>query len=184
VIGIVNLILPINDLSARHYGLTKPVADSLAEAATVCLHRHHLSPQVFRITRSVKTVMARVDWITPSHRMLAAHANDIDATELGACAVVLAGVELTANLVAVARAETRTGADYYLLPVGSPVADLEDCIRVEVSGMNKGGDVEVQRRLDAKRKQAASGDSPLPAIAAVVSFEGKHLAITDVEAPQ
>jgi hypothetical protein len=177
-------ILPLHDLSERHYGVTVAMGESLTEAAMVCLHRHHISPQDIQLTRDLQYVTATAQWEIPSARALAAYNNEIDATELGAYAMAIAGVELVDHLVAVARAETRTGADYYLLPIGIPVTDLENCIRLEVSGMNTGGQVELNRRLAAKVNQAKRGDSPLPAIAVVVSFAGKQIVIANAVSAQ
>ena len=173
--------LQIEGLSDRHPGVTKALGDGFAEAACVCLHRYHLPPQMFHVARDQSASEASVTWRSPSARTLAAHANEIDATEAGAYAMVLAAVELTDQLVAVARAETRTGADYYLMPVGVPLVDLEACIRLEVSGVSRGPDAVVQERLRRKRKQAAVGDSLLPAIAGVVGFEAKRLLIANVD---
>ena len=39
--------LPIDDMDQRHPGLTPPIAASNLEAASVCLQRHHVSPERF-----------------------------------------------------------------------------------------------------------------------------------------
>ena len=173
--------LKIEDLSDRHTGVTKALGDGRAEAASVCLHRYHSPPQQFHVARGETNLQASVTWQTPNPRTLAAHANEIDATEAGACAMVLAGIELTDKLVAVARAETMTGADYYLLPLGAELVDLENCIRLEVSGVGRGSEAVVRERLRKKQKQAARGERSLPAIAGVVGFESKRLMIADAD---
>lgn len=175
-------VLEIHDLSARHYGVTKALGESYTEAARVCLHRHHTSPQAFHVDRELDRTVASVDWAPPTPRERAAHANDIDATEAGAYAMVLAGVELTDGLVAVHRAETRTGADYYLSSAGSATNDLEDCVRLEVSGINNGATQDVKDRLGFKVRQAAKGTSALPAMAGVVGFSCKTIMIKNVGA--
>lgn len=73
--------------------------------------------------------------------------------------------------MAVRRAETLTGSDWYVAPDGTDSNDLETCIRLEVSGIKAGTSVDVQRRLREKVAQAARGQSNLPAIAAVVGFK-------------
>ena len=174
--------LEIHDLADRHYGVTKALGDSYTEAARVCLHRHHTSPQSFHVDRELDRSVASVDWAPPTHRELAAHANEIDATEAGAYAMVLAGIELTDGLVAVHRAETRTGADYYLAPSGNAATDLESSLRLEVSGISKGEMQDVKDRLGVKVRQAAKGKSALPAIAGVVCFSCKTMMIKSVGA--
>jgi hypothetical protein len=94
--------------------------------------------------------------------------------------VSLAAVELGKSLVAVRRAETLTGADYYVAPPGSSAEDLEACFRLEVSGTDKGNRAVMRQRLGSKLEQAAAGSSNLPAIAAVVGFRERAILIADL----
>jgi len=110
-----------------------------------------------------------------------AWANDIDATESGAYGVALATLQLTDDLVAIARAETLTGADYYVAPAGANVENLEFACRLEVSGIDQSNDDLIAARLRSKVKQAMRGRSNLPAIAAVVGFSSAHVAFDDVQ---
>ena len=89
----------------------------------------------------------------------------------------LAAVEALEGLVAVKRAHTLTGADYYIAPVGSNPDDLEDCVRLEVSGVSAGNKAVVESRLRSKLQQAAKGASNLPALAAVVGFKEQLIAL-------
>lgn len=73
-------------------------------------------------------------------------------------------------MVALGRAETGTGADYYVGPVGSSMEDLEDCWRLEVSGINEASEADVARRLREKIDQAKRGRSNIPALAGVIGF--------------
>jgi hypothetical protein len=111
-------------------------------------------------------------------RVQNAHANETDATEIGAYGVSLAAVETVVGLVAVRRAETLTGADWYVAPEGADSEDLERYFRLEVSGINAGTSTDVQRRLHEKVAQAARGQSNLPAIASVVGFKVLEVAIS------
>jgi hypothetical protein len=173
-------LLQLADLSGRHPGLTKAIGDSYAEAAAVCLSRHHESPaDVNAIVSDIETECA-LPWEAPSNAVVRAYANEIDATEQGAYAVSLAAVEALSGLVAVSRAETMTGADYYVAPIGSDLDDLENCIRLEVSGVNTGGKTVVQSRLKAKLEQTARGRSNLPALAAVIGFKERLIAIAQL----
>jgi hypothetical protein len=107
-------------------------------------------------------------------------ANDIDTTESGAYGVSLAAVEVEENLVAVRRAETLTGADWYVAPIGTEPGDLENCFRLEVSGVDAGGQSVVDARLRQKIEQTKRGASNLPAIASVVGFKERSIAIQRV----
>jgi hypothetical protein len=123
-----------------------------------------------------------VDFVVPDDRVRNAHANVIDATETGAYAVSLAAVEAVNGLVAVRRAETLTGSDWYVAPPETDTNDLEDCIRLEVSGISVGTSGDVARRLREKVAQAARGKSNLPAMAAVVGFQVREVAISPLGA--
>lgn len=172
--------LPLTDMAERHSGLTKPIADGYAEAARVCLDRHHTSPQTFAIKNADRSMDALAEWEPADARIQSAWANEIDATEAGAYAFALAAVELSERLYAVRRAETRTGADYYVAPYGKTLEDLEDCLRLEVSGTNTGNEAVVERRLREKVQQAIKGDSNLPALATVVGFQASLIIIENV----
>jgi hypothetical protein len=171
-------------MDERHRGLTPAVAAAYSEAARVCLSRHHVSPTLITLLDNETESSAEVIWETPDGRTQGAWANNTDAIEAGAYGCVLAGVEELRGLVAVRRAETGTGADYYIGPPGSGVSDLEDCIRLEVSGLDAGDPVDVRRRLVQKVAQVREGNGSLPALAGVIGFSPRLLVVRDVlEAP-
>jgi hypothetical protein len=84
-------------------------------------------------------------------------------------------------MVAVRRAETRTGTDYYLGSPEAPADDLEASFRLEVSGTDEGNDTVIQSRLRQKLDQAIAGASNLPAIATVVGFAALKIVTADVK---
>lgn len=171
----------MHDMEERHSGLTKAIAGSYTEAARVCLDRHHESPVDIDLATIASSAVVTAEWEVTDSRTKSAWANEIDATEAGAYACALAAVELAEGLVAVHRAETRTGADYYIAPTGAAVEDLEDCLRFEVSGIDKGSKATVQHRLKGKLRQAAAGDSNLPALAGVVGFGARLIMLAPLE---
>jgi hypothetical protein len=166
-------------MQQRHTGLTTAIADSYTEAAGVCLDRHHEPPTDFEIETDGSGTTVAVEWRPSDARTRRAWANETDATEAGACA--LAAVELVNGLVAVHRAETLTGADYYVARPGDSPADLEDCQRLEVSGVDRGLRGAVEERLRAKLDQVAAGRSNLPALAGVVGFRARLVMLADLE---
>jgi hypothetical protein len=175
------MLLILAAMHQRHRALTPSIAGCYSEAAAVCLSRHHVSPVQVRLSDNGSKSSAEIRWESPDERTLAAWANTTDATEAAAYCCVIAGVELLRGLVAVRRAETCTGADYYLGPPGSGADDLEDCVRLEVSGVDAGDDREVANRLTNKVRQARAGHSNLPAMAGVFGFSERLLLIKDVE---
>lgn len=175
--------LPLKNLEDRHIGLTQTIAECFCEAAFICLDRNHTPPQDFILSGDDFEKKAMVDWISPDDRCKRAWANKDDATRDGAYACALAATELCLGLYAVSRAETLTGADYYIGTDPNSVEDLEDCLRLEVSGTDM--DIyEVRRRLKNKVNQAAVGKSNLPAIAAVVGFKVKKILMQNVQEEQ
>jgi hypothetical protein len=164
-------LISIDDLADRHYGLTTSVAGTYSEAARVCLDRHHQPPVHVRITRASGEKTAALIWEPTDGRARDAWANRDDATRDGAYGCIIASVELSEGLFAIKRAETKTGADYYVAPAGKTIEDLEDCWRLEVSGLDKGNESAVVRRLREKVQQTKQGSSNLPAIAGVIGFE-------------
>jgi hypothetical protein len=171
----------LDRMHERHYALTESIAGAYEEAASVCLSRHHNSPLSITLSdNSSHPRSAEISWTAPSPRALAAWANKTDTTEMGAYGCVISGLELLRNLLAVRRAETGTGADYYVGPKGSGLDDLEECFRLEVSGVNDGDAKDVATRLLQKVQQAREGESDLPALAGVMGFRAMLLMLQDV----
>ncbi len=173
------LVLPTRNLAERHIGLTPEIASYYLQAASVCLSQHHLPPTIFTLQENFATRPAIVEWEMPSERHLAAWANQNDATEAAAYVLALATVEMTKGLVAVCRAETRTGVDYYLASVG-PAENLEDWIRLEVSGTQL-DELEVNSRVRQKVRQVLKVQSKLPALVVVVGFRLRVIVLRQVE---
>lgn len=176
--------LLIDQMASRHPGLTPKTADYNTEAAAVCLDRHHKPPQDMKLDRDGAASTVAVDWVVPDARVRRAWANEIDATEAGACACALAAIELSDGLFAVGRAEVLTGVDYYVAPADpadKEIHDLEGCRRFEVSGTDRGDAKAIRGRLAAKCRQAAKGHGSLPATAAVVGFQAAQIMLADVD---
>lgn len=127
-----NPALQFSDLATRHGGVSSGIGLFYDEAARVCLDRHHTSPATVKIRDNLSESEADAAWASADDALKNAWANEIDTTEAGAYGLALAAVELTRGLVAVRRAETRTGADYYIDLPGAEPDDLETAIRLEV----------------------------------------------------
>lgn len=175
------LKLRLECLHERHTGLTPSLSGAFLEAATVCLSRHHHSPIEFEVACNGTTIARLIEFQVPDVRVRNAWANEIDTTECGAYGVSLAAVEVEEQLIAIRRAETLTGADWYVAPIGTELGDLEHCFRLEVSGIDAGGRSAVEARLRQKVDQTRRGASNLPAIASIVGFKVKAVAIQKVD---
>jgi hypothetical protein len=173
--------LPLENMADRHIGLTPEVAAYWVQAAHVCLDRHHTSPTEFFLCEEPERNPANVIWEATDARMRGAWANEIDTTEAGAYACALATVEVLKGMFAVRRAETRTGADYYVGPAGQGLDDLENCFRLDVGGNDRGSESYVAGLLRRKVQQTIDGESNLPALAAAVGFQAKLVMLQVVE---
>jgi hypothetical protein len=177
-----NSALPnLERLHLRHYGLSPFVNRSYAEAARVTLSRHHDSPIEVSIRNGTTERVRCLSWKVVGDRERMAWKNEDDATRDGAYAISIAAVEEEYGLFAISRAETRTGADYYVGQRG--VSDLEYAYRLEVSGTSEGDASTIRTRLQQKIAQARAGESNLPALASVVGYRQKCIALADIEAP-
>lgn len=173
--------LLVENLHERHTGLTASLGGVFFEAACVCFSRHHESPIDVEVRRKDGNALCELHFRPPGERERNAHANVTDATEQGAYGVSMAAVEETESLVVVARAETLTGADWYVAPPGTCAEDLESCYRLEVSGTDAGTLSAIEARLSQKAQQTRDGKSNLPAIASVVGFKQRVVAIRKVD---
>lgn len=172
--------LNFSELAGRHSGISIGVGLSYEEAARVCLDRHHGSPVIVKIRDNIAESEASAEWLVADEALKHAWANEIDTTEAGAYGLALAAIELTRGLVAIRRAETRTGADYYIDVPGGDPDDLEMAIRLEVSGTSDGNTSVIENRLKQKLEQANQGSSNLPAIATVIGFSQLRIVIADL----
>lgn len=172
-------MLPLSNMDDRHMGLTRAIAEGYLEAARVSLARFHQSPQEFILKNGSSELVALVIWESPDERCRGAWANQDDATRDGAYACAIAATEMVFGLYTIRRAETLTGADYYVAPANEIPEDLENSLRLEVSGTTL-DEYEVQRRLRSKVKQTQEGKSNLPALAVVVGFRVKLVSMQTV----
>jgi hypothetical protein len=165
----VSRIRSIAELHRRHPGLTPSIAAAYAEAASVCLARHGTPPSELATWVNDYVTRVVVEWHQPSERSRKAWANEIDTTEAGAYGVALGVVETELGLVAIERARSLTGADYY---IGQNVSGdgLESAYKFEVSGVNEGGSRELRKRLREKLRQVTAYGRPARAYACVVGF--------------
>ncbi|WP_437786660.1 hypothetical protein [Sorangium sp. So ce1097] len=123
-----------------------------------------------------------ITWTDPSQRHINSNRNNLDATRDGAYAVALVCLEKQLNLVAVCRAEERTGADWYVAPPGrgvldSGIPDLDDpaVVRLEVGGHDDRSSLAYE--LKEKVRQLEVGDSDKTGVAAVVGFKKARILI-------
>ena len=176
--------LPIHDMASRHPGLTQAIADHYLEAARICLDRHHQPPINFDVEYDGDHETVETDCQPTDQQVRNAWANEIEATEAGACACALAAAELAMGMVAVHRAEQGDGADYYIAPNDQRRNDRAFWHRLEISGI--GADIDargpIDQRVRDKLAQLAKGSDPRPGTAGIVAFKAKIIRLANEEA--
>jgi hypothetical protein len=174
----------LKNLYERHRGLTKPLCESYAEAAAVCMQAFRSPPTTMDVSSNGDMATFDMLWEPPSERVLGAWADLVAATEHGAYAVALSAAEAKLGLLAVRRTERKTGADYWVDTAPQPLEgdlDLEAATRLEISGIFRCDSERVLRqRLLAKVRQVLAARLPLPALAAVVGFSNMRVAFERV----
>src|SRR5262245_39106626 len=95
--------LPLENMAARHTGLTHYKAGYYLEAARVCLDRHHTPPTDFEYQNDQEGGLTTVQWEITDKRTRDAYNNESDATRDGAYIFALAALEMLSGLVAVRR---------------------------------------------------------------------------------
>ena len=103
------LTLSLRDLAAGHPGVTGPIASAYAEAAAVCLDRHHESPTQFTARGDAGSDDILLAWDRTTARQRRAWSNQTDVIEAAAIAVALAYVSTAHNLIAFSRARRGSG---------------------------------------------------------------------------
>ena len=166
-------------MHARHDGLTIGTSTSINEAARVCLNRHHDSPTELLIDHEGVHTPASARWTAPTERELRGWADDIRATEHGAEACALAALELTQGLVAIERSRRGSGSDY-VVAASAPLADdIEESMRLEISGSDHGSHAQLAYRLREKIDQLKRGRDIRPGWAVVVGFAIAEIQIAE-----
>lgn len=140
------------------------------------MEAHHAPPVTFEALSNGETVTYELNWEPVDDMLQRSYSNADDAKRDGAYVIAFAAVEDLEGLVSIGRAETKTGADYYLAPAGTSPIDFEQAVRLEVSGTD-GTPVQARARLKQKQQQTRDGTGEEPAIAAVVGFRSKLILV-------
>ena len=183
-------VLDIYSLHVRHPGMAREITDNSAVNAAVCMERHSGSPRVWSVQIDQEPLGEYlVTWDLPTPAQLRSCANQDDATRDGAYGLALAAVDAHAGLVALRRAEGRSGVDFYLVPDGAEIPDShdydidrDDLISLEVSGINDDTDRVVRARIREKIEHVRAGMRSCPSIVGVVGFRRARVIFLTVEA--
>lgn len=162
-------------------GLTPASAQTLAEAAAVCLESQNHQPLVQLGHAGLTPKELRLVWPPVDDQKRRTYADMQEATELGACGVAILVVKEATAKVVVERSKKGTGFDYWLGDTsdddGLPFAGAS---RLEVSGILAGTKSQIQSRIKQKKGQLAPSDHLAPGFVAVVEF-GTPIACVEIK---
>ncbi|MEI8033758.1 MAG: hypothetical protein WCH05_10510 [Chlorobiaceae bacterium] len=162
-------------------GITPEVGAALAQACMVCLHHKGHGDQVVLTVKGAHTRTFCLRWHPQdvTDQVLRTWNDLQEATEDGAaCLACLLVLELTEYTI-IERSRKKTGFDYWLGRNDDAQLFNRDG-RLEVSGILKGTDQQIKKRVNIKVKQTSpTAHLGLPALAIVVEFSNPvaHVAV-------
>lgn len=150
-------------------GLTPEVADAFAQAAAVCLDSQCHKPGALLHVQRRSASHHSLDWTPPTQQARRAWRDEREATEYGASGIAILIAFRIMGFSVTSRSRKGTGFDYWLgRDPGQP--PFREEVRLEVSGIRRGGARDIRRRVNAKRRQMARGSSRLPGFVMVIEF--------------
>lgn len=157
-------------------GITPDFGAFLAEAGAVCFEREGHDPGPLLIiqanfdTLQGRSVSMPVLWLKLIDLRHAIRCwNDTEfATEYGAVAVAILLMSELTGFAAFARSRKGTGFDYWLGEEDGP--PFQKKARLEISGIRRGDNAAVAKRVNQKMKQISPSDGRLPGYIVVVEF--------------
>jgi hypothetical protein len=148
--------------------------------AAACVRLHHAghgSPVTWRVVSDDRSARYECAWEPPTVVHLNSYANSNECTDMAANAIALSGAAAHLQLIAVARCETGTGSDWFVLPRDAPAPDpvdldfdRPDMLRIEISGIANDDGPTFNARLREKIRQVRKPGHPVPGIAGVAGF--------------
>ena len=170
-------MLDLNDLGNGLPAITPDFGRVLAEAGGVCLESQgHVQGVQLRV-RGYSNGSYLLAWppITEQTRRCW---NDYEvATEHGAMGIAVLLAQKEIGYTVIERSRKGTGFDYWM---GEGVDEpFQHEARLEISGIRKGSDRDVQARMRQKLKQTDRSDGSLPAYVIVVEFGQPHAEVQE-----
>ena len=162
-------LLLLKQLSNGYPALTPAAGGRLAEAASVALERHkHQNPVTLK-ARGAFVVQFALEYFKINDQMRRTYGDPDENTEEGACGIALLLLINLTNHTVVRRSRKGTGVDYFLGDANDFL--FQNTARLEVSGIGKGTEQEIKRRVREKKTQTEQSDAlTIPAYVVIVEF--------------
>lgn len=151
-------------------GLSGSRGKQLAEASIVCFeHCNHNKKAEIKVS-GYKDCNILFQWqIEVTDQMRNTYNDFQELTEEAACGVAILLVLKLTGYEVVQRSKKGTGVDYWLSHKDSGLP-FQRAARLEVSGILKGTEKELNQRLNIKKKQTTPSDGYLPVFITIVEF--------------
>jgi len=150
-------------------GLSPQLGAAMAQAAAVCLEEQGHEPGTTCLgVRGHVTGSFALDWVPATEQATRTWREDVEATEHGACAVAISVMRAATGLTVTDRSRRGTGFDFWLGTEDSLFA--QNAARLEVSGIRRGDNAAVGRRLREKAAQLQRYTQRPKGYAVVVEF--------------
>lgn len=159
-------MLDLNDLQAGQPGLTSQLGGAMAQAGAVCLEHEGHVPGDRLIVRGTIQTSHVLNWEKATEQARRIWADLREATEKGAEGVAILLLRRETGYVAIERAAIGTHIDLWLgYESDSPYFQRK--ARLEVSGILRGRDGDVRRRIREKMDRLGAISDSLPAYVVV-----------------
>jgi hypothetical protein len=167
-----NKSLPKNlDLSLLSGGFPQIEASycaALGSAAAVALEEEGHSSGVRMTINGDYSDQLAVLWTPVTDQARNTYADPDEATEFGACAIAFLLCRELLDFTIIQRSRRGTGFDYWIGQDGD--LPFQNQARLEVSGIRKGTEGQISRRVRQKISQTTPSSGTFPAIVIVVEF--------------
>ena len=160
--------LNLNDLSNGFAGITPAFGEALAEAGGLCLESQGHSRGVKLLLRGYRDNNYSLDWPYVTGQIHRCYNDPEEATEWGAVGVAVLLAKTEAGYSVIERSRKGTGFDYWI----GDETDLpfEKKARLEISGIRKGTNRQINARVKQKLKQVKKSGQIPTAYVIVVEF--------------
>ncbi|MCB1033500.1 MAG: hypothetical protein KDD47_06665 [Acidobacteria bacterium] len=164
--------MTLSGLRSGHPGISEAFGAALAEAAVVCLESQgHRTGKRISATGTFQRAFI-LAWEILQEEAQRSWADSEVATEFGAYGVAALVVKALTGQVVLERSRKGTGFDFWLGPPTAQTPLFQGKSRLEISGIRKGTERQIQARVASKLRQTERSDATLTlrAIVAVVEF--------------
>lgn len=161
-------------------GISPAVGSAYAEAAGIALERNDHASGTSMLVQGDASHELAVHWEIEGDSENARRAwGDPDVTaEWGAYGVACLLVEGATECTIAERSRKGTGFDFWLRHKSAQGMLFQDAAKLEVSGISRGNERAVKKRVRAKEEQVQRYDTSRPAMVAVVEFGRPLLCVT------